>query len=98
MATATSQALSDNRRPTSKTLNTPPNPNQERPMSEKKSLLPTITSSFGMLLGGLLGLYCGSFSESEWGIVIGFALGFVGGAVVGAKVGDRWLARRSSNE
>ncbi|MGY8748353.1 MAG: hypothetical protein ACKVHR_09895 [Pirellulales bacterium] len=66
-------------------------------MSEKKSLLPTITSSFGMLIGGLLGLSCGSFSESEWGVVVGFALGFVSGAVVGAMVGYRWLARRSSN-
>ena len=58
-------------------------------MSEKKSLLPTITSSLGILLGGLLGLHCGSFSESEWG----GAAGFVSGAVVGL-----WLATAGSHE
>ena len=66
-------------------------------MSEKKSLLPTITSSLGILLGGLLGLHCGSFSESEWVVTAGFALGFVSGAVVGAMVGYRWLARKPNN-
>ena len=62
-------------------------------MSEKKSLLPTITSSLGILLGGLLGLHCGSFSESEWGVTAGFALGFVSGAVVGL-----WSATAGSHE
>jgi len=50
-----------------------------------------------MLLGGLLGLHCGSFSKSEWGVATGFALGFVSGAVVGAMVGYRWLARKPNN-
>lgn len=42
-----------------------------------------------MLLGGLLGLHCGSFSESEWVV----AAGFVSGAVVGL-----WLATAGSHE
>jgi len=47
-----------------------------------------------MLVGGLLGLYCGSCLGSEWWVAAGFGLGYVAGAVVGAVFGYTMLSQK----
>ncbi len=64
-------------------------------MSKSKPLLPTITSSIGMLLGGLLGAAGGSFSGNESVVMVCCVLGFLAGAVAGAMLGWRWHSRRN---
>ena len=64
-------------------------------MSKSKPLLPTITMSIGILLGGLLGAAGGSFSGKESVVMVCYVLGFLGGAVAGAMLGWRWHSRRN---
>ncbi len=64
-------------------------------MSKSKPLLPTITSSIGMLIGGLLGAACGSFASHESVVIVCYVSGMVGGSVAGAMLGYRWQARRN---
>jgi hypothetical protein len=64
-------------------------------VSKSKPLLPTITSSIGMLLGGLLGAVGGSFAGHESVVMVCYVLGFLGGAVAGAMLGWRWHSRRN---
>lgn len=62
-------------------------------MSKLKTWLPTITSSVGMLLGGLLGAAASSFVGSESVVMVCYVLGFLGGAFAGAMLGWRWHSR-----
>ena len=62
-------------------------------MSKLKTWLPTITSSVGMLLGGLLGAAASSFARSESVVMACCVLGCLGGACAGAMLGWRWHAR-----
>jgi hypothetical protein len=64
-------------------------------MSKAKPLLPTITMSIGILLGGLLGAAGGSFSGNESVVMVCYVLGFLGGAVAGTMLGWRWHSRRN---
>ena len=56
----------------------------------KRTLLPTITMSIGILIGSLLGAGVGSFASHELITIACYALGFLGGAVAGTVVGWRW--------
>ena len=67
-------------------------------MSKRKSLLPTYTSSIGMLLGGLAGLACGSFWGNEIVVMACFTAGFLAGSAIGAMLGYRWIARNSPSK
>lgn len=67
-------------------------------MSKSRPLLPTITSSVGMLVGGLLGLVGGYFLGSETGVMICFILGFLVGSISGANFGWRWHHRREQSK
>ena len=64
-------------------------------MSKAKPLLPTITMSIGILLGGLLGAAGGSFSCHESVVMACYVFGFLGGAVAGVMLGWRWHSRRN---
>ncbi len=64
-------------------------------MSKSKPLLPTITMSIGILLGGLLGAASGSFSGNESVVMVCYVLGILGGAVAGTMLGWRWHSRRN---
>ena len=64
-------------------------------MSKAKPLLPTITMSIGILLGGLLGAAGGTFSGNESVVMVCYVLGVLGGAVAGTILGWRWHARRN---
>jgi hypothetical protein len=64
-------------------------------MSKSRPLLPTITGSIGLLLGGLLGAAGGSFSGNESVVMVCYVLGFLGGAVAGGMLGCRWHSRRN---
>jgi len=64
-------------------------------MSKAKPLLPTITMSIGILLGGLLGAASGSFSGNESVVIVCYVLGILGGAVAGTMLGWRWHSRRN---
>jgi hypothetical protein len=61
-------------------------------ISKLKTWLPTITSSVGMLLGGLLAAAASSFSRSESVVMVCCMLGLLGGAFFGAMLGWRWHA------
>jgi hypothetical protein len=64
-------------------------------MRKSKPLLPTITMSIGVLLGGLLGAAGGSFSGNESIVMACYVLGHLGGAVAGTMLGWRWYSRRN---
>lgn len=64
-------------------------------MSKSKPLLPTITSSIGIFLGGLLGAAGGSFASNESVVMVCYVLGIIGGSVAGAMLGWRWHSRRN---
>ena len=70
---------------------------QERNVSKSKPLLPTITMSLGILVGGLLGAVIGTWSDNESIVVACYVLGFLAGAGIGAIVGWRLHGRRDSS-
>ena len=64
-------------------------------MTRERSLLPTATSSVGMLVGGLLGTAVGYFIGTEAAVTICFASGFILGSAIGGRLGYMWEDRRA---
>ena len=60
-------------------------------MSEKKSLIPTLTCAAGMLLGGLAGSTLGLMGKGESVVMAGYVVGCLLGSVLGSIVGIRWV-------
>ena len=55
-------------------------------MSEKKSLIPTLTCAAGMLLGGLAGSALGLIGKGESVVMAGYVVGCLLGSVLGSIV------------
>lgn len=65
-------------------------------VTKLRTWLPTIASSVGMALGGLLGAAVGLVIQSESAVIVCCILGFLGGSPVFAMLGWRWHSRRET--